>query len=132
MSGHTKQNATSHFPTTTLEEELRYITRSEWTRSDRARDVAFTAMEGAVEGSYDNPLYAKDNELAMFSYVDWGGDSHAEDYYGTEDRLGGRNVNGRAYTADLVRDPTTESVYLDFVDNEYARELRQFPEEVLD
>lgn len=32
----------------------------------------------------------------------------------------------------MIRDPTTESVYLDFVQNEYARELREFPEEVVD
>jgi len=32
----------------------------------------------------------------------------------------------------LIRDPTTESVYLDFIQNEYGREMREFPEEIGD
>jgi hypothetical protein len=40
--------------------------------------------------------------------------------------------SGGSYTADLIRDETTESVYLDFIGNEYARQLREFPEEIVD
>jgi hypothetical protein len=40
--------------------------------------------------------------------------------------------NGGTFTADIVRDQTTESVYHDFLENEYAREVREFPEEILD
>ena len=63
----------------------------------------------------------------LFSYIDWGFETD-EDDLNTDERFG----TGGSYTADLQRDPSTESVYIDFIENEYARELRDMPEEVLD
>lgn len=81
-----------------------------------------------VDVTYNNPGNRPADELNMFSYVDWGQDSYEEDNIGSRERAG----PGVQYTADLLREPTTESVYMDFIENEYAREARQFPEEILD
>ena len=128
MSGHTGDNEESEEVTSVEEEQVKYVSKTEWTRFERGVDVVFTGGNLGVDVSYDNKGDRAGNELEFFSYIDWGQDSHVENYLASHDRMGKKGVG---YTADLVRDPTTESVYLDFIDNEYAREMRQFPEEIL-
>ena len=89
-------------------------------------EFQFSDNYDGVDVSYD----VKDEGgvgYELFSYIDWGFETD-EDDLNTDERFG----TGGSYTADLQRDPSTESVYIDFIENEYAREMRDIPEEVLD
>lgn len=79
-----------------------------------------------IDDFYDDKFKNEQN-LELFSYIDWG--------FNTDRDFLDSDVNFLAsdpFTADLLRDPTTESVYLDIIQNEYGKVLREFPEEVVD
>jgi hypothetical protein len=63
----------------------------------------------------------------QFSYIDWGFDSDHDQLNSDQNFL-----FSEQYTGDMQRDRSSESVYIDFIQNEYARELRQNPEELGD
>lgn len=129
ISGHSGADSFSEEQSSDDENQMKYDSDTySWTRTARHLDAAITAGMADVDVTYNNPGNRPADELNMFSYVDWGQDSYEEDNIGSRERAG----PGVQYTADLLREPTTESVYMDFIENEYAREARQFPEEILD
>lgn len=109
------------------EDQHKYYTFTELSREYRNIYAEISDGSAGIENSY-NDVFDVENDHQVFSYIDWGFDSDIINNIGTTERFD----RGGDYTADIIRDPSTESLYLDYVENEYAEQLRAFPEEILD
>lgn len=91
----------------------------------KRRDMLMSDVDGPIDNFYDRKRSRK--KIEMFSYIDWG-------FNTDHDNLNSdiNFINSDIFTADLQRDPSTESVYIDIIQNEYIREMRDFPEEIVD
>jgi len=81
-------------------------------------------IDEPIDKFYDKKRKKKPD---LFSYIDWGFNTD-HDNINSDINF----INSDPFTADIQRDPSTESVYLDIIHNEYAKELREFPEEIVD
>ena len=83
-------------------------------------------IDEEIDDFYDDK-FKNEHNLELFSYIDWG--------FNTDHDMLDSDVNfldTDPFTADMLRDPTTESVYLDMIQYGYAKEMRDFPEEIID